>query len=646
MRGFYCKTALRENLGGKIMSIADLEKIDLGSGYYNLNNKLWEYVLLRSEDAFKKAKQRRSLITSKEELSLYAEKMRKLFIESLGGIPYDKNLPLNAKTVGVIEENDLIIEKVIFESRPKIYVTANLYIPKKRKDTCGAVLFQIGHAANGKACEQYQRVARAISSTGLIVLIMDPVGQGERLSYFEPSVGDAIIPATVLDHQYAGEQCVLVGDSVARYFIADAMRAVDYLQSRPEVDSEKIGATGSSGGGTATCHAMICDPRIKAAAPGTFVTTRRDYLYAGGAQDSEQIWHGMTEKGFDHHEFLLCFAPKPVMLLTVDSDFFPIEGADEVLKISKRFYKMYDCEDNLKMVKDSSQHKYTDTLALAAASFFALHLNGEKKEADINALKSIPEKNLLCTQSGQVKLEFSDSKFVFDENLERLKFLAKPKSELKEFLTEKMNYKREKAELKLRTFSEEYECGLKVVPYMWFSQKQLPNFGLRFTAFDKNAKDTVILLWDKGTDNLEEHIYKIREIVKKGQAAFVIDLSGIGKCKPNALNTRKADKDFYGVLDRLTKDLFFLEDSLCAIRLFELEYAVNMIKSTFGGKVSIYAEGVSAMYAKLFKEIHKDTETETVNSVPYYDEIVKTKYYENYNIAGVLMPGIAKYFKN
>ncbi len=625
------------------MSIAELEKNDPGRGYYNLNNKLWEHVLSRSQECFKRAKEARMSIKNKEELSEYTDKMRQGFIESLGGIPYDKSLPLNAKTVGIIKEEGLTIEKIIFESRPKVYVTANLYIPEKRKNPCGAVLFQLGHSAKGKSGKQYQKVARAICSAGLIVFVIDPVGQGERLSYYEPEIGQPMVPATTSEHQYAGEQCVLIGDNIARYFIADAMRAVDYLQSRPEVDSERIGATGSSGGGTATCYMMLCDERIKAAAPGTFVTNRRAYLYAGGAQDSEQIWMGATENGFDHHELLMCFAPKPVLVLVVDTDFFPIEGTEETVNEVKPFWAMYDAEDKLNMIVDESQHKYTDTLAIAAATFFANQLNGEERVADLSALKSISESALWCTKSGQVKTEFSDCRFVYDENLERYKNTNKPSKDLKAFLTEKINYSRKEQALHLRTFTPIYENGLKIVPYLWFAQEQIPNYGLMFSDFSKKPNGVVICLWDRGTDNLEEHIYKIREICREGKSALVLDLSGIGKCTPNSLYSVYATKARYGTLDRLTKDLFFLGDSLCALRLFELIYAINMVKEKFSDNVCLYAEGVSAAYARLCNIVRPDIKMCIQKGVPDYKEIVESKYYENYNISGILLPEIAKY---
>lgn len=627
------------------MNIERLQLNDPGQVFYNLREKLSNHVIMRNEEAFKRAAAARESIKTVEEFESYIKDMREFFIENLGGIPYDKNMPLNAKTTGVIEEDGLTIEKVIFETRPHVYMTANLYIPKKRKEPCGAVLFQLGHSDEGKSCQQYQRVARAIASAGLIVLVSEPVGQGERYSYYEPEIGTAIVGGTIGEHQYTGEQCVLAGDNIARYFIADAMRSVDYLISRPEVDSEKIGATGSSGGGTATCHAMICDDRIKAAAPGTFVTTRRENFYTGSAQDSEQIWANATKKGFDHHEAVMCFAPKPLMLLTVDSDFFPIEGADEIVLVTGRFWEMYGKGDNLKTAIDASLHQYTDKLAKAAAEFFALHLNGEKRTVDESMIKSLPGRELHCTKSGQVRSEFPDSKFFFEENLEKFVDSKKPEKSLKEFLTEKIYNERIPVDIKLRTMTPVFSEGVKMVPYMWFTQPQMPNFGLMFSAFNKKATETVICLWENGTNSLEEHIYKIREIIKEGKQALVLDLTAMGKCEPNPLNHWYNQKAQYGVVDKLTKDLFFLGDSLCAIRMFDLVSAANMLRKKFGSDISLYAEGMCAHYARLYKVLDESVSIELNNPAPDYKEVVETRYYESYNISGAIIPGIAKYYK-
>ena len=630
------------------MSLAELESFDLNKYYYNMHDALWRHIVSRSEDCFQKAEKQRRAISTQKDLEEYVAKQREFFINALGGIPYDNSLPLNARVTGVIDEPGLRIEKIIFESRPKVYVTANLYIPEKRKKPCGAVLFQVGHAASGKSREQYQRVARIIASAGVIVMIMDPIGQGERLSYYEESAGQVMIPPCTGEHQYAGEQCVLIGDSIARYFIADAMRAVDYLISRPEVDESKIGATGSSGGGTATCHAMVCDERICAAAPGTFVTSRSAYLYTGGAQDSEQIWMGAGAAGFDHYELLACFAPKPLLVLTVDSDFFPIEGACEVVDACRPFWKLYDSEDKLDIFTDQSEHKYTDALAQAAAGFFAKELNGESRHAEMSMVRSLPEEALWCTETGLVKTSFPDARFVFDENLERYASLESEHIPIDEagFIREKMKKGRKKEPLHLRTFAPMYENGLKIQAHMWFSQPNMPNCGLLFTKPGEKPQKIVICLWDEGTDDLRNHIYQIRKICNEGKGAFIVDLSAIGKCTPNSLNTGYNVNGRYGVQDRLAKDLFFLDDSLCALRLFELEYVIDIVEKKMCAEPELYVDGVSAAYGRLWNIISPQTAiTHGEGCVTDYKAIVTERYYEDYNISGILLPGILRYLR-
>lgn len=631
------------------MDIKSYESYDVSGGYYNLKDKLSQYVLKRSEECFNRAEKNRAEIKTKEELKLYADKMRKRFIDAMGGIPYDNTLPLEAKTTGVIDEEHFTIENVIFQSRPNVYVTANLYIPKKRKEKCGAVLCQCGHAAEGKAYGRYQKSVREIASSGLIVLCMDPVGQGERFSYIENGISSPLVPPCTADHQYAGEQCLLTGDTITRYFIADAMRAVDYLTTRDEVAPDKIGACGTSGGGTATCHMMVCDERIKAAAPGTFVTSREEYMYSGNPQDSEQIWFGATEYGFDHHELLMCFAPKPLMLLVVDSDFFAIEGTQKVFGAGKRFWEMFGKEDELKMFVDKSTHAFTDGLAINAGKFFAKALNGEERTYETEAIFALAQRELQATKSGFVKLDYPDAKFVYDENIERLRSFKKEYDRKKaiEYLREKVDYKRTPCEINMRRpqNGEVLDSGFGVTVNMWFSQPQMPTYSIAFRDFRNDNKEMpiVLCLWDNGTDSLEENIYKIRKICREGKRVVVVDLAGFGKNMPDNLNFAYSEKGRHGVLDKLSKDLLFLGDSLCALRLYELERAVEALSKEYNtDDVSIYATGKSAILAKLFKLLHDETEVVTENGESLM-ELATDKYYEDYNVSGFILPGILKY---
>lgn len=621
------------------MTIKDLENYSLSRSYYNLKDKLQMHVYKRSEECFEKAEKVRAGLSDKGEFEAYTEKMRARFIKEMGGIPYDSSLPLHAKTVNVIEEEALTIESILFESRPGIYVTASLYIPKKRKNPCGAVLFQCGHADEGRLYTQYQRVARIIALSGIIVLVQDPTGQGERYTNYEPSVG-ALVASS--EHQYRGNQCNLVGDSLMRYFIGDAMRGIDYLESRPEVDKNNIGLTGSSGGGTLTTYMMVCEKRAKAAAPGTFVMNRKSFLYAGSAQDAEQIWPSATEYGFDHNELLMCFAPKPLLILAVDSDAFPIEGTREVYSDCKRFWDMYGAKDALRLYTDHSVHAYTDMLARQAGSFFAEVLNGESVYYD-GDVQTLPATALHAAKGGRTVL-MPDARSYFHENQERL-VTKERETDAKKWFYDRIYKDRKPVDFNVRYPIRTYINGLHVSVMMWFSQEYMPCNGIMFTSYQNvNEKLPVtVCLWDKGTDDLTDHIWLVRRLCDEGKAVFVLDVSGVGKCTPHDLNSAFDGKAYCGWAMRLNNDLIHLGDSLCAIRTYDLLRAVEMLKSLGYMDVNVYAEGRAAVYANIAKKLNDAILVETHNEVTPV-EIVNSKYYEDYDIFSIVMPGIALYY--
>src|SRR5207245_8018337 len=156
------------------------------------------------------------------------------------------------------------IEKVIFESLPGFFVTANLYRPNP-PGRYPAVLLQSGHTQEGKP--EPQRLAANLALKGFVALAFDPLGQGEREQSYDSQVDHPLAGWSVNEHIQAGAQAILVGESVARYFIWDAKRALDYLVSRPDVDSTRLGAAGCSGGGALTTFIGALDQRLKAVVP-------------------------------------------------------------------------------------------------------------------------------------------------------------------------------------------------------------------------------------------------------------------------------------------------------------------------------------------------------------------------------------------
>ena len=229
--------------------------------------------------------------------------VRETLMEILGGLPnYDG--PLNPKVTGRIQNESYTIEKVMFESLPGFFVTANLYRPNQPGRYPG-VLLQSGHTQEGKA--EPQRLAANLALKGFVSLAFDPVGQGEREQTYNRDLGGPSAGWSVNEHIHAGAQSILAGEGVARYFIWDAKRAVDYLVSRPEVDATRIGAAGCSGGGALTTFIGALDLRIKAVVPACFPDSYR-LLFAGPDPDSEMSWPHFLASGLDTAD---CRRPQP-----------------------------------------------------------------------------------------------------------------------------------------------------------------------------------------------------------------------------------------------------------------------------------------------------------------------------------------------
>ncbi|MBI5008356.1 MAG: acetylxylan esterase, partial [Bacteroidia bacterium] len=163
--------------------------------------------------------------------------------------PFPEKTPLNPKVTGVIKKEGYRIEKIIFESFPGYYVTGCLYVPEKVKGKVPAILNVIGHNQESYRNELYQVINYNLVMKGMMVFAIDPPGQGEHVQNWDPKVNFSSVGYSVVEHNYFGNYSFLSGYSCAKYFIWDGIRAIDYLVSRRDVDPERIGMTGWSGGG-------------------------------------------------------------------------------------------------------------------------------------------------------------------------------------------------------------------------------------------------------------------------------------------------------------------------------------------------------------------------------------------------------------
>ena len=139
----------------------------------------------------------------------------------IGGLPEHRG-PIAVKEFGSLTGDGFRVEKLAYESLPGLWVTANLYIPASGNGPFPAVLLAPGHEATGKQ-SQYS-FGGNFARSGIMALAIDPLGQGERLQYFDPAKKASTIGGSTGEHGEANVPAMLIGEDVARYFINDSMR--------------------------------------------------------------------------------------------------------------------------------------------------------------------------------------------------------------------------------------------------------------------------------------------------------------------------------------------------------------------------------------------------------------------------------------
>ena len=631
-----------------------------GTWLYDLKDQLRDYVYSLSEKAFEKGDADRDAVTDKAGVEKRQEYIRECFIKAIGGIP-EPSKELNAEITGTLQFDGYRVEKIIYTSRENVYVTANMYIPDKIKGKTGAVIFVCGHWDKAKHAEEYQIVCQYLVRAGLVVFAQDPIGQGERFSYIDKETGKLSVNCGVEEHDYAGFQCLALGKGISRYFVHDTMRAVDYLISRPEVDSERIGITGNSGGGTQSSMMMLIDRRLAAAAPATFVMNRKSYMKTGQAQDREQIWSGLTAYGIDHEDIILSMTPKPVLMLGVVHDFFPIEATEKTYMRCKRVWEIYGKQDCLERFYDDCDHHYTRKMAQKTAQFFAKHLlDREIGQIDGSIINAIDEKMLYCTSTGQVMTSIAGARTVYDENNIELQAILDKKSrenqtERKEnavkFLRERINKNRTKVGsyfLKLWLNEMPVDDNLLVEGYLWMTQEDIINSGLVFKHKENVGKKlpVTVALWSGGTFKLSEYADFIKKTCEKGRVVFVLDVTGTGMTSQRALNGTDP-LAFYGVIFKLNDDFIWLDDSLTAVRTHDIIRLTDIIENNDkfdSNDIEIYTHGRYSVYADIAKfidgRIKKVISDEPLVS---YADFIRNKFYDKSDIAGVILPGLLEY---
>ncbi len=335
-----------------------------------------------------------------DELRRRQAEFRQWLIDAIGGLP--QRTPLRPRITGTLDRDGYRIEKIIFESQPRFYVTANVYVPARVRAPFPAVIGVAGHSNVGKAEPVYQHVWISLARRGFLVIAIDPPGQGERSEYFDSVTGKSSVGLGVPEHNMAGIQCLLTGAAFARYEIWDGIRAFDYLLTRADVDPKRIAVAGNSGGGTQSAYLAAIEPRLAAAVVSCYITSWRDQWDDPGPQDAEQDFPGFVSSGWDFADFLLPFAPRPVTMLTAIRDFFPIAGARSTYAEVQRSFQKLDAPGRVGYFEYDDTHGWNKPRRQATYRWLCKWLTDREEDGTEEPLTPEPPAVLNATETGQL----------------------------------------------------------------------------------------------------------------------------------------------------------------------------------------------------------------------------------------------------
>lgn len=342
-------------------------------------------------------------LTTRAAVEARQRDVRAAIAGGLGLLPAS-DAPLNATITRTTPSTSLggyRIEHLWFESLPGLRVTANAYVP----DGPGpfpAVIGTAGHADEGKASPTYQNAWVSLARRGFLVLAYDPVGQGERLEYLDPVKGGSRVGIGTREHSMTGQQLVLTGRTIGAYMVQDMRRALDYLETRPDVDRRRIAVAGNSGGGTQAALLGAVDPRLAAIVVSCYMTSWRDMWTTPGPQDAEQILPGFVANGLDFADFAIAAAPRGFLVSSAIQDYFPIAGSRAVSAELAPIYVTLGAADKLARVENDATHGWTQPLREGAYRALGAWLDRPGADAPEATVAPVAEAALRVTTSGQL----------------------------------------------------------------------------------------------------------------------------------------------------------------------------------------------------------------------------------------------------
>ena len=579
-----------------------------------LGNYLQESVVRRIRELNAVRKARIDSLKTHADAEAYVKEVRQKIADAFD-IHSDRSVP-EAKVVSVVEKDGLRIENIIYFSRENFPVTANLYIP----NTPGkhpATLFLCGHSADGKLSLAYRNGAANLAKKGFVVLVVDPVSQGERWQFIGVPNASEVHGKCTREHNMLGKQLRLTGEYFGAWRAYDALRGLDYLLSRSEVDPSRVGITGNSGGGTMTTFVQALDERFTMAAPSCYVTSWQRNFENELPADVEQIPPGILAAGCEMGDFLLAYAPRPILVMGQKNDFFDPRGLKDTCEQIKKVYALLGAEENIQYFIGPTNHGYSIENREAMYEFFLKHagVDAPVKENFDGAV--LAEKDLLCTDTGQLMTSHPEFAQVHDLILKSAREKAAFRSplepdEVKAKLRELLNIPEKVAEPYVRMLRGQHLSGV-------------PDVRSRFARFAIESEDGMLvplkLNSGKGLFHFPElekltiyipHLDSANEVVKidrdDDDIYAGLDVRGIGETLSLGTDQDAAVRKFNAIYSQdyhYDSVALMFGSSMVADRVMDILRAIEFVKARGVKRIELAGRGQGSLPA-LFAALVSD----------------------------------------
>ena len=321
-------------------------------------------------------------VTSEKDWLKHRARYRSELLEMLGLAPLPERSDLKPVVTGKVDHEEFTVENIHFQSRPGLYVTGNLYVPKQVDGKLPAILYVCGHGRVKKDGisygnkVHYQHHGGWFARNGYVCLTIDTLQLGEI---------EGVHHGTYSHDRWWWLNRGYTSAGVEAW---NCIRALDYLETRAEVDAERFGVTGRSGGGAYSWWIAAIDERIKCAIPVAGITDLENHVVDGCVEGHCDCMYMVNTYRWDYAKVAALVSPRPLLISNTDTDrIFPLDGVVRTFAKVRRIYELQGAADKVALNITAGGHKDTQELRVHAFRWLNEHLKGDDSLIEKTAVK-------------------------------------------------------------------------------------------------------------------------------------------------------------------------------------------------------------------------------------------------------------------